>query len=388
MTEFTYTARDGSGAVVTGTVEAASTNEAAALLRQRGLWPTGLRERRSTTARSGLIPNIGSRIPSRELALIYRELATMLGAGVSVTRAVAILRDTAGSGSARRALADVAAAVERGKPLSEGMAPHERQFGKMEVAMVRAGEASGRVETMLLRAADHLEFEHQLRQKVVKMMVYPGIMLAAALVVPAVPSFILQGSQAAVHGYVLPKLLFLVRLLAVLLLLRFLALGGRGGLMLDRFKLAIPVFGTVLRKLAVARFARGLADLYGAGVAPASAMEMAADACGNLALGAQLRGGAALLRQGRSVADALQATGAVPSLVTHMAAVGQEGGSTDAALAKVAQYLRDDAVTTIDASMPVLQMLLWAVVAGYMVLQILSLLGGYVGIITKSLETQ
>lgn len=382
MPLFRYSARDSSGRRAEGTVEAPDRRSAVTALRERGLWPTELeeasQERRSVRLQDVLL----GRAPAQLLAVTYRQLAAMLGAGMSATRALDVLATTTPNRRLARGLAEALAAVESGRTLADGMALRERLFGTMEVAMIRAGEASGRLESMLNRAADHLEFERRLWLRVRKLLVYPAIMLIVLLVVPALPVLVLQGPYAYLRS-VLPNLLGLGELIVCLLVLKALSSIEPVGRALDAMKLAVPVVGTVLRKLALARFFRAVADLYTAGVTLASAVELSARTCGNRALGAGLRQAATWLREGVSLSKALATTGTIGPAFTQIIASGEESGSTEEMLGRVASNLESEASSTIDTAVPVLAVLFWAAVAVPLILQILAMAGGYMHTVTS-----
>lgn len=382
MPLFRYSARDSSGRRAQGTVEAPDRRSAVTAIRQRGLWPTALeeavQERRSVRLQHALL----GRAPAHLLAVTYRQLAAMLGAGMSTTRALDVLANTTPNRRLARGLAQALAVVESGRPLADGMALRERLFGTMEVAMIRAGEASGCLESMLNRAADHLEFEHKLWLRVRKLLVYPAIMLIVLLVVPALPVLVLQGPLAYLNC-VLPNLLGLGELVACLLALKVLSSIEPVGRAFDAMKLAVPVLGTVLRKLALARFFRAVADLYSAGVTPASAVELSARTCGNRALGTALRQAAAWLREGISLSKALAATGTIGPAFTQIVAVGEESAGTEEMLGRAASNLESEASSAIDTAVPVLAVLFWAAVAVPLILQILAMAGGYMHTLTN-----
>jgi len=379
MPLFRYKGRDNFGKNAAGVVWAESKSDAVKRLRERGVWPTFLRENAPRLGARLLDALVGKASP-KSLAVVYRQLSVMLESGMGVVRALALLRDTIPERRLRGAIEDVLAVVEEGHPMSDGLQIRERLFGSTEVAMFRAGERSGRLNAMLRRAAEGCEFQHRLLLKMRSLLTYPAILLAAWVVIPGVRLLVLDGFNAYFTGALLPNLVALGKFLAFILIARVLLLNvGAFARVYDEVKLALPVFGGVVRKLCVARFARGLADLYNAGVGPAEAVRLAAEGCGNRALAAMLRRAIPLLEANRSLSEALAATGALPASVLQMAVAGEQSGTVDESLTKAAEYLEAEALGTVEASLPVLRVVFWALAAVPLILAILSGFGGVVG---------
>lgn len=378
MPLFRYKGRDNLGKNAAGVIWAENRSDAVRRLRERGIWPTLLRE---NTPRlfARLSDAVLGKASSKSLAVVYRQLATMLESGMGAVRAVTLLRDTIPEHRLKGALEDVLAVVEEGYPVSDGLQVREKLFGPTEVAMFRAGERSGRLSAMLRRAADSCEFQHRLLLRIRGLLTYPAVLLAAWIVIPGVRLLVLSGFKAYFVGALLPNLVALGRLLAVILAARILLLNvSVFARVYDEVKLALPVLGGVVRKLAVARFARNLADLYNAGVGPAEAVRLAAEGCGNRALEAMLGRAVLVLAANRPLSDALAVTGALPSSVLQMAASGEQSGTVDEALTKAAEYMEAEALGTMEASLPVARVVVWALVA---VPLILAILGGFMGVV-------
>ncbi|MGC8833321.1 MAG: type II secretion system F family protein [Armatimonadota bacterium] len=378
MPVFRYKGRDNLGKNAVGIIWAESRSDAVKRLRERGIWPTLLRENTPRLV-ARLSDAVLGKASSKSLAVVYRQLATMLESGMGAVRAVTLLRDTISEHRLKGALEDVLAVVKEGYPVSDGLQMREKLFGPTEVAMFRAGERSGRLSTMLRRAADSCEFQHRLLLRIRGLLTYPAILLAAWMVIPGVRLLVLNGFEAYFVGALLPNLVALGKLLAVILATRVLLLNVSAfARVYDEVKLALPVLGGVVRKLTVARFARSLADLYNAGVGPAEAVRLAAEGCGNRALAAVLGRAVPVLAANSSLSDALAVTGALPSSVLQMAAAGEQSGTVDEALTRAAEYLEAEALGTMEASLPVARVVVWALVA---VPLILAILGGFIGVV-------
>jgi type II secretory pathway component PulF len=270
-----------------------------------------------------------------------------------------------------RAIRELSLEVLRGGPLSAGMARYPWLFDRLQVRMVEAGEKGGLLVSVLERLADYLEREYQMRMEISKRTLYPKLLLAAFFVIPAIPVLVLAGPLAfllALWSSVSWVLFFGVPIYLVMRVF----LQTRGGReAYDRVKLAIPIIGPLVRKLAIARFGRMLAALYGAGVPIASAMQIAAESSGNAVLEAAGARIVPSLQAGNSIALTMQATGFFPPMIVGMVATGESTGSLDATLDKASQFYEEEALHSavrLVVVMGVLQLLVMAVLIGIRVI--------------------
>ena len=329
-------------------------------------------------------------VSSTQLAIATRQLAVMLGAGVPLVQCLDLL----GSEERDPVLADALLAlrddVEGGASLAAALAGRPRIFDELYVGMVAAGEAGGVLHTMLVRLADCLEKSVALRGQVRAAMMYPvAVLLIAATVVGVILWKVIPTFAALFDGLgaVLPLPTRVVIAASESLpvagpALLLTAAGGfwlgkrwyatpRGRRALDGTWLRLPVVGSLLRKLAVARFCRTLATLLGSGVPILDGLTITAGTAGNAVVADALRQTRGAIEQGTSVAAPLRDTGVFPPMVTQMVGVGETTGALDTLLSKVADFYEaevDRAVTGLTALLePVMIALLGVIVGGIVV---------------------
>jgi type IV pilus assembly protein PilC len=378
---FAYKGRTAGGDLVEGTVEADTHDAAVAQVRARGQVPVEIvQQTRSVLQRELRLPT-SKRVKPAAMAAFVRQLATMINAGLPIMRVLAVLaRETK-----RPQLAQVAEALRQdiagGSSLSEAMARHPRYFDRLAVAMVRVGEAGGALDEVLDRLATTIERQAELRRKVRSAMAYPAavtgivVLILTAMVVFIVPMFETMYAQLDAQ---LPAptrmLLAVVAQLRKWWFLEIPAIVGavvgqrrwrrtpKGRATWDAWSLRLPLFGPLLHKTAIARFARTLSSLLRAGVPVLTGLEIAADASSNgVVVGAATRAAAAL-RGGTSLATALRAEPIVPTLLGEMVAVGEETGSVDELMEKAADAYEADVSATVDGLTAMLEPLLVAVI--------------------------
>lgn len=354
MPVYTYTARDQRGQTSTGSLEAHSDSNAAAQLRERGLWVTELRPARGGRPEApsaeapprreqGLDKRLRSPVSPRDLSLFYRQLHTLLHSGVSIMNALEMLSGRTQSPNAqlRRVVAALYQQVLQGGRISEAMARFPWLFDRLQLRMVEAGEAGGFLADVFRRLAEYLEREFELRQQIKRKTLYPKLVLTLlVLVLPIQSPLNVKAYLAGLTGLLTTIALigipgwFLARLLLTSEGLRDLV---------DHIKLAVPVTGGVARKLAAARFARSLAALYGAGVPIPSAFAMSAEACGSgvLERGALRRVGD--LERGSALSTILGETRFFPPMFLGMVSTGETTGNLDVMLDKAADFYEEEA---------------------------------------------
>lgn len=351
MPVWAYTARDQRGNTTTGTVEAPSDSRAAAELREKGLWVTDLRAAgRPAPARveKSVAKQVWSPVSLKDLSLFYRQLYTLLNSGMGIFQAF----ESLGTGtqtpnaSLRRVVRELGQHLLVGGRLSDGMARYPWLFDRMQVRLVEAGEQGGLLVEVLRRLAEYLEREYELRQEIKRKTLYPKLLLAAFLFIPPVPTLVLAGPKAyflEVWGVIWWAILIGIPLVIAL---RLLLQTHAGRAFYDHVKLALPVIGPMVRKLAVARFARTLAALYGAGVPIRSALAMAGETCGNTVLeNASLRMVPAV-EHGLSISQALAAANVFQPMFLGMVATGESSGNLDESLDKAAEFYEAEAMHT------------------------------------------
>jgi type IV pilus assembly protein PilC len=320
-------------------------------------------------------------VRAKELAAFVRQLATMVGAGLPIMRALSVLaRETT-----RAPLAAVAEQLRQdivaGVSFSDALARHPRLFDRLAVAMVRVGETGGALDEVLARLATTMERQAELRRRVRSAMAYPAAvsglvaLILTAMVVFIVPMFEdmyaqldapLPAPTRALLAIVEPVrqwwFVEVPALVAAVVGLRRWKRSPAGRARWDEWSLRLPLFGPLLHKSAIARFARTLSSLLRAGVPVLTGLEIAAEASSNVVVTAAAGRAAAELRGGASLATALRAEPVVPTLLGEMVAVGEETGAVDDLMERAADAYEADVAATVDGLTALLEPLLVAVI--------------------------
>jgi len=364
MRNFRYKAKDSRKEMITGILEAETEQEALAKLSQRGYFPLSI-EREEVSSEGptdSLSLGFFTRIRRRDITLFTRQLADLLESGLPLMRALDVLWEQTENRRLQQILSDLASRVRDGKSFSDALAFYPRVFSNLYVSMVRSGEVGGLLSEVLARLADFGEKEEELRAKVRAALAYPililfvGMATVAVLLIFVVPKLVSLFQEV---GQILPlPTRILVELsqglayywwvvLSMVVLSVFLLRRGRLSqgvrLAIDGVKLRIPVWGSLVKKVEIANFARSLATLLSHGVPILQAMQVVVQATENELLrgeferiGEQLKGGTTLsqeIRRGRMF----------PALVTNMVAVGEEAGNLERSLFKIADTYEREA---------------------------------------------
>ncbi len=356
---FLYTGRNSSGKIVKGTMSAPSEVVVTARMQVLGLSPVSV-VKGSTAGglnREFSIPGFEKRVKLKELAVMSRQMATMIGAGLSLLRTLSILSDQTEGKVLAKVLGKIRDEVETGVSTSDAFAQHAKIFPPLMISMVRAGEAGGFLEGALDSIAVNFEKEVKLRGKIKSALTYPVIVLIMSVIsvismlVFIVPVFqkmfsslggnlplptmvLVYMSQAMV--WVGPVMLIFAISFAIWWPRNKNTLRVRK--FLDPLKLKIPVFGLLLRKIAVARFSRNFSDMIGAGVPILKALQIVGETSGNWVIEQALQKVAESVRQGNSLAGPLLEHPVFPPMVTQMIAVGEDAGSLEVMLDKIADF--------------------------------------------------
>ncbi len=369
MAVFAYQGTNSQGDLETGQVEAESHQAALELLRRRRVYPAEVQltrppsqpaaaatsaeprpERRSPRPPAPGLKALGVRASAATRAAFWRQGAQMQAGGISLPRTLELW-----SGGRPTALSRFAAAaiprVREGTPLSALMRERPELFGPFEVAMVQAGEASGRLDYHLERLAVHFENLVRLAQSVRGQLAYAGCVGTVFLIVAFIVGVVAPAIATARSGGTANVAAGAVQFFAPLLILPLAWFGLRAAyvsnaglrLAVDRGKLLVPVAGTVVRKLALARYFESLSHLIAAGVPVSEANEVSAATTGNLHLAERFYALSPALRQGVPLSMALAATREVAPQAVQMIVTGEESGTTDEMLAKLSSYYEGEA---------------------------------------------
>ena len=354
MNRFLYKAKDRTGHDVSGALVAQSEEVAVARLQQAGYYVTEITPELRIAPPPGPPKALGRMFPgvtSGDLAVMFRELATMVGAGMSLVRALDVLERNTSKPRLRQAIRDAQRGVEHGEPLSLQLRRYEAIFPELAAATVEAAERSGHLDTMLRMVADYLEYEHELRQTIRRETLYPKIVFAVIILV----LLILTGISVWQAGgsWFLTTTTILVQLAAIIggvwLGMKLLSTSTYARQVWDGIKLHLPIIGKTVRRLVMSRFARALATMYEAGLSLPEGVRLSARACGNHYVASALEPCIHPMQRGMKLSEVLAGTGVVPNMVLQMVVTGEESGELGSTLNKVAEYCESEAKTSIHA---------------------------------------
>lgn len=380
---FAYTSRNSGGKLVRGRIEAPNETMVVSRLRTMGLSPVAIEVSAAGTGlrREISLPGFEKRVPLRDVAVMSRQLATMVGAGLSLLRALTILTEQTENATLAAALDGIRTDVERGSSLSEAVAKHERIFPPIMIHLVRAGELGGFLDQSLESIAATFEADVKLRATITSALTYPVIVLVIAIVsvigmlVFIVPVF---EKMFADLGGTLPlptqilvtlsrHMVWIGPLLAVLALAAALWWRSNGRTdevraVVDPLKFRMPVFGLLMRKVAIARFTRNFATMTGAGVPILRSLEIVGQTSGNWMIEQALLRVRDSVRAGSSVAGPLMSEPVFPAMVTQMIAVGEDSGSMETMLNKIADFYEAEVQTTTESLTSLIEPLMIGVI--------------------------
>lgn len=364
MPIYEYKGYDSSGKSVKGTQEADSDKSLRVFLRKGGVFATEVRESGVTNvdAQGKKISflkrevnfNIFRRVNTETLSLMTRQLGTLLQAGVPMVDALNALIEQVDNPVLKRVLSQVKAEVNEGSSLADAMQKHT-VFSNIYINMVRAGETSGALEIVLERLADFTESQAQLRSKVMGAMMYPAIMAFVAAAVMVGMLTVVVPRLARIFEHAKTQLPIMTRILISMSgiarsywWLIFIVVGSlvffarryiktpKGRLRWDGFLLKMPVFGSIVRMVAVARFSRTLSTLMASGVPLLTALQIVRNVVSNAVLEVSIDQVRDAVREGEDIATPLKRTGQFPPMVTHMIAIGEKSGELETMLVRIA----------------------------------------------------
>lgn len=356
---YVYSGRSASGKIVKGRLEAPNETAATARVRSMGLTPVSIAQSRAGAGLSMeiTIPGFGRGVSLKDLAIMSRQMATMIAAGLSLLKTLKILADQTESKPLGKIIAQVMVDVESGGSLSDSMTVHASSFPPVMISLVRVGELGGFLDRSLETIASNFEAEVKLRATIKSALTYPVIVLVmavlavAAMLIFIVPVF--KGLFESLGGTLPLPTQLLVWLSSVMMYVAPVAIGATLAVsvwwrakrnteavrkVVDPIKLRLPVFGPLFKKLAVARFSRNFSSMIGAGVPILQALSIVGETSGNWVLEDGLKRVADEVRQGRSIAEPLAASSVFPTMVTQMIAVGENAGALEQMLGKIADF--------------------------------------------------
>ncbi len=390
MSTFAWKAVDAVGSQSSGVLDADSRNSVVEQLKQKGLVVLEVKDKQNSKELS--IPGFGG-VKGTDLTIMTRQLATMIGSGMTILRALMIIEAQTQNQKLQDVLQTVTKEVEAGLPFSDALEKHPKIFSPLYVSMVRAGETGGVLDSSLLRVADQLEAADSLRRQVKGAMVYPIVVFVFAMAVLTAMLLFIVPQFAAIFkdfGGELPKLTqYTVGASDIMKERWYIVFGGMfGGFTLfkrwkasaggrriwERFTLRLPMkVGDIVQKIALARWSRTLSALTGAGVPLLLALDVTGKTSGNAVVEETMDDVIASVKAGGTITGPLKQSTVFPAMVTHMVAVGEETGQMEEMLGKIADFYEDQ----VDAAVKSLT----SIIEPIMII----LIGGIVGFVVISM---
>ena len=381
--DFTYAweGKDKTGKLVKGEMRAPGEASVSAYLRRQGVNVTKIKRQR----------NKGKAITAKDITLFTRQLAVMMKAGVPLLQAFDIVGKGHSNPSVARLLLDIKTNVETGSSLQQAFLKYPLYFDALYCNLIGAGEAAGILDGLLERLATYMEKTHALKSKIKSALFYPiSIIVVAFLITAVIMIFVIPAFKELFEGFgaKLPTpTLVLMGISDVFVTYWYLIFGGIGGGLyaffyfwkrskkmqdtMDKLLLKLPIFGELIRKATIARWTRTLATMFAAGVPLVESLDSVAGAAGNAVYFNATKVIQREVSTGSGLTVAMQNTGIFPSMVLQMCAIGEEAGSLDAMLSKVADFYEaevDDAVAAISSLMePVIMVVLGTLIGGMVI---------------------
>jgi len=374
------------GVIETGEITAATKEEVIAQLRKKNITPTTIVEKPKKAGGFGF----GGKVKDKDIVVFTRQFATMIDAGLPLVQALDVLSTQVENKSFSKTLQQVKLDVEAGSTYADALKKHPKTFNELYCNMVAAGEAGGILDTILNRLAAYIEKAMKLKKKVKGAMVYPivvssiAVLVIAVIMIWVVPTF---SKMFAQMGGTLPLptriiinlsnfiasiggLLTAGGFVAIIVAIVQFKKTQKGGRIVDRILLKLPIFGAILNKVAVAKFTRTLGTLVSSGVPILDGLEITAKTSGNKIIEDAIMEVRKGVVAGKTLAEPITKAKVFPPMVTHMIAVGESTGALDAMLAKIADFYDDEvdaAVNNLTAMMEPLLMVFLGGAVGFIV---------------------
>ncbi len=388
MPIYKWEGRTAKGAAKKGEMEAPSEAAIRIHLRQQNIIPTQISSKAKEINIS--LPFIKKKVPQRSVAVFTRQLATMIDAGLPLVQSLEVLSSQQDNKVFKNIIREIREDVEGGSTFAGALKKHPVAFNELFTNLVVAGEEGGILDTILNRLAAYIEKAEALKKKVKSALIYPATIVTVAvavvmiLMVFVIPVFETM-FQSAGQSLPLPTVIvltiskmikkYIVILVPAFILLVFLFKRyyktDNGKAVIDRLLLKLPVFGPLLRKIAVARFSRTLGTLVSSGVPILDGLSIVSRTSGNRAIETAIMNARASIREGETIAEPLSRSALFPPMVIQMIAVGESTGALDSMLSKIAEFYEDEvdvAVANLTSLLEPLLMVFLGVVIGGVVI--------------------
>ncbi len=395
MATFAYEAMNQAGQEVKDEIEALSSEDALAKIRNLGYFPTRIREKGGAkkAAAPGKKKKGGGgfgfgRVSTKQITQITRQLSTLQDAGLPILRSLNILAEQQKPGTLKNVLRGVSEDIEGGATLSEACAKYPKAFNRLYVNMVAAGETGGVLDVILQRLADFMEKAEKLKKKIIGAMIYPAVVVSFAMAIvtgimifvipkfeeifrdfdvtlPQVTMILLGTSKWVVGGSPLPGWMWIVfGPVGAFLLFKLIRSSQGGRHVVDFVALKLPIFGNLVRKQSVARFGRTLGTLISAGVPILEALKITRETSGNEVYARAMEKVHDSIREGESFSAPLRAANVVDGLVVNMIDVGEETGELDKMLLKVADNYEEEVDVAVASLVSLLEPIMVVMLGG------------------------
>jgi len=396
MPHFKYKATARNGNVSTGVIEAVNKNAALTKLRDQQLLPISVDETKSSGSKSSMNFDFSkyiARVKLRDVMDFTSKLSTLTDAGVPLDRCLAISTELTENVKMKEIVKDIRRKVQGGTSFGDALSKHPKVFNRLYINMVRSGETGGVLDTILQRLTGFLEESEELRQEIISQSIYPALLvMVSGVVVTLMVTFVLpkftvifdsMGADLPLPTQILvgsvnvikQSWYFILGAIAIIVaMLRQYLASKDGRLKWDEIKLKIPMVGQLLQKIEIARFARTLGTLVRSGVPILQALSIVKETVSNQVIANSLLSVYSKLKEGGGLANPLRETGCFPPLAVHMIAVGEETGSFESMLIKVADTYESDVRVTIKRVMAAIEPAMIVLMGGLIGFIVLSML--------------
>lgn len=394
MAEYKYIAKDDSGKMQNGVIEADSRDFAVQSLIKKSLTPITVQPSKKAGVSIKIKLPGSNKVKPKSIVVFTRQFSTMVSAGVPLLRALTTLEEQSDSPALKKALKKVVADVQSGTTLSDSMAKHPQIFSEVYINMVKAGEAGGILDKIMMRLANQVEKDAEIKGKFKGAMVYPIVVTIVAVgavgflmvsVIPNLAGILLEaGGELPIQTKIILGISnFLTNQWYVLIIaIILIAFGFRkytskeeGQFKFHQLLLKIPIFGNIILKVDVARFARTLSSLLSAGVTVLDALDVTSKSLNSLVIQRGIQKSIKEIKDGSNISDALASSHTLPAIIIQMTAVGEETGNLGDVLDKVAEFYENEVTQITDSLASIIEPILIVGLGGVVGFIVLSVLG-------------
>lgn len=393
MPLYDYIAKSMDGSIMKGKMEAASTQVVMESLREKNYYPVAIKP---FNPYLNMDIDAISKVSLKDIAIFCRQFSFIIGAGISILRAIEIVKEQTDNKKFRQILNRVYEDVQKGTSFSESMKQYKRDIPEMLINMIAVGEASGTLDKIMLRMADYYDKEYKQRQKIKGALTYPVIVCVFAIAVIVLlvtfvlptfvnmiqtgngdkelplPTRIVLGLSNGMKNY------WLIIALVIIGIIIFIKTAKKNnqnfGEGYDKFKISMPIFGKINKKIITARFARTFGTLMASGVPLIQSIEICASIVGNSVIEDVLEFSKEEIKKGSNLGDSLESKGVFPQMLTQMIKIGEESGTLDSILEKTAEFYDGEVETATSQLTTLLEpiiIIVLAFVVGFIILSVI-----------------